>query len=464
MPPKTEFDPARFAFKLTLGVIGLTSAFAIGLYSGYKQNGLFQAADFAKRSLITTFREAPDLVQSGPPVHFLQPSRKPGEGVTVNARPDDGRLILMTGFFDGGNALRLIRRDGTIVAEWPVSYTTLFPDPDYLNHPPTTDWNVDLHGAVIDPDGSVVFNFEYSGAVKLSRCGDVLWKLREPTHHSVERAESGGYWIAGQNFFVDDPERRFDPITRLSDGEPYGEALALHVSEDGQVLQRISIPEMLFKNGLKPLLTAGGFSFVHGAHWEHELVHLNKIAELPTSYAAAFPEFEPGDLLLSMRMQNLLLVFDPDTQRVKWHQTGPWQRQHDPEFNADGTITVFNNNTYKVDMLPGGRSDPALPRVSNITRVDPRTGQTEVAYGQKPGQEMLSIIRGKQESMPGGGFLITEFEAGRAFEVDADGRLVWEYLNRYDADRVLEITEARSYPADYFSVTDWSCAEETASR
>jgi hypothetical protein len=70
---------------------------------------------------------------------------------------------------------------------------------------------------------------------------------------------------------------------------------------------------------------------------------------------------------------------------------------------------------------------------------------------------MLSVIRGKHELTARGGLLITEFEGGRVFETDPSGRTIWEYINRYDADEVAEITEARIYPADYFTVSDWSC-------
>ena len=67
------------------------------------------------------------------------------------------------------------------------------------------------------------------------------------------------------------------------------------------------------------------------------------------------------------------------------------------------------------------------------------------------------FIRGKQQPMPDGGVLITDNGNGRAFEVDGTGKMVWEYINRYDDKRVLEITQAESYPSDYFTVTDWSC-------
>ena len=85
------------------------------------------------------------------------------------------------------------------------------------------------------------------------------------------------------------------------------------------------------------------------------------------------------------------------------------------------------------------------------------TGEVTTLYGEAPDQEMLTIIRGKVDLRPDGGLLVTEFEAGRAFQTDADGNLVWQYINRYDEDEVAEITEVRTYPADYFTVRDWSC-------
>ena len=53
--------------------------------------------------------------------------------------------------------------------------------------------------------------------------------------------------------------------------------------------------------------------------------------------------------------------------------------------------------------------------------------------------------------------MVTEFEAGRVFEVDAEGSLVWEFINRFDEKTVAEVTEARLYEESYFTVTDWTC-------
>ncbi len=89
--------------------------------------------------------------------------------------------------------------------------------------------------------------------------------------------------------------------------------------------------------------------------------------------------------------------------------------------------------------------------------VDPRTGEARRRYGNRPGQEMLSVFRGYIQEQPAGGFPIAEPEAGRVLQVDAKGDTVWEYINRFDADHVLEMNNARAFPAAYFTVTDWSC-------
>ena len=53
--------------------------------------------------------------------------------------------------------------------------------------------------------------------------------------------------------------------------------------------------------------------------------------------------------------------------------------------------------------------------------------------------------------------MVTEFQAGRVFEADASGTVVWEYINRHNEDQVLEVTEGRAYPASYFTIDDWTC-------
>jgi len=91
--------------------------------------------------------------------------------------------------------------------------------------------------------------------------------------------------------------------------------------------------------------------------------------------------------------------------------------------------------------------------------VDPVSDETEVLFGEKPGQEMLSVIRGQHEILEDGGMLITEFDAGRVLQVDEDGEIVWEYVNKYNDEFVGEITNAAIFSPDYFEV-DWQACDQ----
>jgi hypothetical protein len=220
----------------------------------------------------------------------------------------------------------------------------------------------------------------------------------------------------------------------------------MKVSEDGEVLIEISVPKLFYDNNLEALLTSNGM--VMTAWRDKEIVHLNKIAELSSVIASDFPMLKAGDLALSLRGYNLIFVLDPDTKKIKWWRIGPWQRQHDPEFKPGGKLIIFNNNIHGPCEGRNG---------SNMMEIDLVSNDHKIIYGEKKGQEMCTEGRGKVELTVSGGLLVTEPEAGRVFETDATGRIVWEYINRYDSDKVAEIGEARIYPADYFNVSDWSC-------
>ncbi len=336
-------DIAKVMFWSIIAAGLLGGVFLAGLYSGASKNAAFAMVRDLRRmtrfALSTVMQEAPVLVHARPEWH-LQPARYAGSGVTINDTQDDN-LVLLAGFFDDGNELRLIRRDGSIVARWPVAFSKIFTDTRHIHEPPSTDWNTDTHGALILPDGSVVFVFEYMGLVKLDRCGRLEWKVAEPAHHSVERAEAGGYWVPGRNYVLEEATARLPPFS-----VPYFEDTILKISENGEVLDEKSVVELFYRNGKEAWVTAS-YGSASEQRMDGEILHLNKVAELKTGMAADFPMFAAGDLLLSVRELNMLVVTDPGVQRIKWHHVGPWIRQHDPEFKAGGLISVFNNNAYK---------------------------------------------------------------------------------------------------------------------
>jgi hypothetical protein len=438
--PKRRVDVARIWFIASC----VAAIFAYGVAVGRYQIFPFRILNYGVSSLLELRQEARVMAGVRPSWH-VRTARHEGAGVTVlqQDRMAPG-LTLVAGMFDGENQIRLIEPDGTPVRTWAASYSMLFPQAGHLEsrRRPRTDWNVQIHGALALPDGSVVFNFDYAGTAKLDRCGNVQWTLAHPTHHSIETSEDGSYWIPGR--------RSVDAITGFPRSDAgYDEDLILKVSDAGEIIEEKAVADIFVANGLLHLLLLKGPGPVFRSG---EVVHLNDIEELPDSIADRFAGLDAGDLMLSFRNEFLVMIVSPVDWRVKWLQTGPWVHQHDPDFQADGTITLFDNRTD--DTEAGSHSGG-----SRILELDPASGTTRVLYGGVPDQEMHTAFLGKHQVLPNGNILITQAQGGRLLEVTGAGEIVWELVNRYDDDMVAVVTQALRYPPSYFHVANWACAQ-----
>jgi hypothetical protein len=111
---------------------------------------------------------------------------------------------------------------------------------------------------------------------------------------------------------------------------------------------------------------------------------------------------------------------------------------------------VFSNNN---DLTDTG----AVFGGSTIVEVDPATHEATVVYGGRDAQRFYTKYRGQHQRLPNGNLLMSDSMSGRAFEVDANGELVWQLLNSYDETAVATVNDVLRYPEDYFTVSDWSC-------
>jgi hypothetical protein len=378
------------------------------------------------------------------PEKFLRTARSPGRGVTVNDAAAYPGQTFMTGFFGDGLGMRLIDMSGRTLHEWRVSFRAIWPDTSHVEVPPRTDWETHIHGAVLYPNGDVVFNFQYGGLARIDRCSRVLWKLPLQTHHSIEMASDGTLWIPSRR-----PRKaevpKFPGLT-----PPFMEEYVLQISPEGKVLREISILDVIYGSRYEGVLSASGS---HAATptipSDGDFTHLNDVEVLEADLAPAFPQFQAGDLLLSLRNLNLILVVDPQAQRIKWAMTGPFVRQHDPDFLPSGRISVFDNRRDDGD----GRE----LRGSRILEVDPQTHQSVTVYGERENEFFYTETLGDHQRLPNGNLLITESEYGHAFEVTAAGKVVWSFINRWDDELAAEVERATRYPDGYLASNEETC-------
>ncbi|MEX1179951.1 MAG: arylsulfotransferase family protein [Cucumibacter sp.] len=283
------------------------------------------------------------------------------------------------------------------------------------------DWtNRFPHGVEILEDGSVIYNNGDAGdaILKISWCGEPLFTVIGNFHHVVQRQiEDNSVWaFEGQTLTK----------LRADTGEIVRQFTSQDIADANPGIDVLSIKRDL-EEGV----------------WLADYRHENDIEPLPAAYASAFPRFEAGDLLISMRELNLILVADPEDLRIKWWRAGQTRRQHDPDWQPDGTITVFDNN----------RRDAVWERDANrysrIVRINPTTYEAEVLYDGAL-DNFYTPIRGTHQVLPNGNILITSPQQGRVLEVTPDGRTVFDFLNSYDERGSLQVSDAKWLPADFF--------------
>jgi hypothetical protein len=353
------------------------------------------------------------------PTRHLVPSRRTGGEETADGfrllRPGEATpgYVLVSGLSPepevSFHVVTLYDEEGRQVHRWPIHYDRIDPGGQRPQ-------NVMLHGMEVFEDGSIVVTFDVGEAMaRLSPCGDPIWVTKGTYHHSIARDGKGGLW-----------SWRGDDIVRLDE-------------ETGEPEVKLSLPADVYAAGPDQLGVFGLRAITEDADeimYYSDPFHTNDVEPLRAEMADAFPMFEEGDLLVSLREINLVAVIAAEDGRLRWYKHGPWHRQHDPDFQPDGTITVFDNGTGS------GRS--------RILRVDPATNEVTEALVSREDAPFYTWRRGKHQILPDGTLLVTETERGRVFEAAPDGSRIWERDMPWDAERNLIVTEARHVPPDFF--------------
>jgi hypothetical protein len=302
---------------------------------------------------------------------------------------------------------------GKIIHSWEVDWFKVWPDATHLPERavPKQRPGTHIHGAVVLDDGDIVYNYEHLGLVRLDLCGDVVWRLPYRTHHSIHRDDDGDLWVSAQI-------NRDGDTTGYPNYEPeFVEPIILEVSEDGEIKSEISVLELLRKNGLNGLLYMSTLK-QRDTSVKGDTMHLNDVE--PFSSTMLPGVFAPGDVLVSLRNIHTVFVFTVATRKIKHVWTGDFVRQHDPDFVDGNTISVLDNNN--IDSEAGGQQ-------SRILLLSAASGERTVYYEGSDDTPFYTDIMGKTQWLPNGNLLISEAMKGRAFEIDRDGRIVWEYVN-----------------------------------
>lgn len=364
---------------------------------------------------------------------YFPPEHAPA--LTADGAEPGYRLLFGAFDFDPpAHAALLLDENNEVVHVWRLNEDAI------RQGQPRKDANKFPHGMEVLPDGSLLF--AYDGGVSLQRfdvCSQPQWGTPGHFHHSMSLDADGEHIWALLDGIPDAPD------DEKTDQKAKHRFLARLDLATGEIVKKISLRDIMDANPGIDILGLHQTDYDTHFEWQQDSFHENDIEPLSEEMAAAFPDFEAGDLLLSMRALDLVFVLDPDSLEVKWWRMAHTRRQHDADWQPDGRITVFDNDMHRGPL--------------RIVSFRPEAQSLEVLYeGKTHGAK--TWFRGRHQLLPGGNLLITVPQQGRILEVTPDNEVVFEFLNKYraEAGRNLVLSEARWLPADYFDFKEFpSC-------
>ena len=265
-------------------------------------------------------------------------------------------------------------------------------------------------------DGGLIFQ-SWSPLVKIDACSRLVWINDEDLfHHTIERDDNGMFWVPTDQ----------EPVTIKGSRVPkkFRDNSIAMVTPDGKLLMNRSVAQILIDNGLTYLLFSGDGSFP-------DPMHLNDIEPVRKDG----PYWRKGDLFLSLRNPSTVMLYRPSTNKVIWHKTGPWSKQHDVDILDDHRISIFNNN---------GREEWVAFRTAEVNIYDFATD--EVTSPWRAALERLHVwapTGSLAEILPNDELFVEEQCNGRLIRLTLEGDVVWEFVNRAKTGRVFTLGWSR---------------------
>ena len=290
--------------------------------------------------------------------------------------------------------------------------------------------------------GDLLLIVENEELLRLDATGRTRWRYPGRPHHDLDVARDGRIYVLTKR------ARRIPG--RAHPGPVLDDAVCV-LGAGGDEQRCVSVWDSIARSRWSESLSALD-------HKRGDLLHSNSLQVLEEPGPGLPDAFAPGRVLVTVRDLSALLVIDLEAGVATWMMTGPWRYPHSATLLPRGSLLLFDNNPAAEEI----RSfvDPQHPAPdavatagdagSRVLEIDPADGAIlwhHVGTSERP---FYSFVLGHAQRLGNGNTLITESVAGRAFEVTAEGEVVWEFVSPDtagpNAELIAAIPEMRRFP------------------
>jgi hypothetical protein len=283
-----------------------------------------------------------------------------------------------------------------------------------------------IEGGHLYPNGDILLVYEVrtlgrpgTPVVKLDKDSHVIWRSQVGAHHAIEVVGDKIYALTGERPRPRQRDRRRQNRGRRA---PFsGEHVAI-LDSSGKTLSTHSIMDAIANTDDMRLVEEVRVAARQGGR--EEGLHSNSLDVLTEQTAHFIPGAKPGNVLLSLRNLDMLVVMDLEADKMIWALRGSWRKQHDAKMLPNGHILLFDNRGGLMEHGP-----------SRVLEIDPGTGGIVWSYDGTDSDPLDNPKnRGGAQRLSNGNTLINEANAGRILEVTPDHKVVWEFVDNSQKD------------------------------
>ena len=304
-------------------------------------------------------------------------------------------------FYTSGHAPEAILMDsnGKTLHRWKMRFDRAFPDADSIRRKALgTRFFRTAH---LFENGDILAIYEGVGLIKLDKNSKILWTYAGAAHHDIDVQPDGTIYALTRTPRI---------ISALNDGQPVLEDFVTILTGEGQEIRKISIlkavQSSIYGSALDTIQ-----EFPNG-----DIFHTNTVKVLDGSLSEKASFLKKGNILLSLCFANMVAVLDPTQEKIVWALSDMWRKQHIPTFLPDGDLLVFDNNAGNAK--------------SRVVQINPLTQKIRWSY-ESP--DFYSEILGYAQRLNNGNTLIVDSDDGKAFEITAYRKKVWEFSSPHRA-------------------------------
>jgi hypothetical protein len=439
----------RPKLKISLAVLGAFALFSYGVVAAFLQSWPFGIYANALQGLTASDerREQVHKFMDNKAQLKNRSMEAIARQVTITRMKPNKMMPGLTLLCMGIDSAMLIDEKGKMLHNWYLPFSKVWPAPKHIESPSPDEMTM-FFDAQLFPNGDLLALYHTVGdtpygygMVKIDKDSNLIWSYARNTHHDLNVAQDGTIYTLTQKYeygFHNELKHFLQPVM--------AENVEI-LSADGKSLETIAIIDALLGTPWENLLYS---HLIEKDRYNHDYSHANSVMKLEEGVAAAFPMFKAGDILVSLRNRNALVVIDPATKKVIWGMSGIWNGQHDAQFLSNGDILLFDND---------GFADGGAPR-SRVLEVDPATQEIAWYYTGDKNEKFFTVNRGGAQPLPNGNILAVEsINGNKVSEVTREKETVWRLTFRPFADAPVVNPINKAYRIGYDALSKEFCRE-----